>query len=163
MSFMAMSYIEKLLHFVLSICIFNLCQCNKPQYPTLCVPFTFLPTASRSTALSNCPLSMKKSAQRCNSSGSVLSSRSSEIICSAANCLDVKARSKALENKPAWKDRKSNLRCLTYDGLSTEQSVFMLWACISLHTLKYDLEISHSIKATCKLCNIRACCLPSHL
>ena len=68
------------------------------------ISLTFLPTANRSTALSNWLLSMKKSAQRWSSSGSVFSSRSSDTIWRAANCLVWKAKSKALEKYPAWQN-----------------------------------------------------------
>lgn len=64
---------------------------------------TFLPIANRSTALSYCPFSKKKSPHLCRSSGSALSSSSPEISCSAPNCLALNERSKALEKLPAYK------------------------------------------------------------
>lgn len=62
---------------------------------------TFLPMASRSTALSYCPFSMKKSPHRFSSSGSALSSSSPEISCRAPNWRARNERSKALEKFPA--------------------------------------------------------------
>lgn len=64
---------------------------------------TFLPIANRSTALSYCPFSRKKSPHLCNNSGSALSSNSPEINCKAPNCLALNDKSKALEKFPAYK------------------------------------------------------------
>ena len=87
----------------------------------------FFATASRSTALSYCPLSMKKSAHRCSNSGSVLSSRSSEIIWSTLNCLVVNAKSRAFEKLPACRSETRVYQTYSYINCRQRWHLFFVF------------------------------------